>query len=106
MSGGQWDYKDQYEMQEVLAAIALDLREEYPKLSLIFSVLTSELPKLTHELDYDFSSDSLIEDKSKFDNEQSKKLLQQLGAITKLGELQVELDKLKKKILSTHQKKS
>lgn len=69
MSGGHWEY-EQYGMERVLKEIGRDGETilRFPKLAQIFRDLGEVLGEVVHDLDYDFSGDSSIDNDSQFEN--------------------------------------
>jgi len=76
MSGGHWDYQ-QYRTCDFLGEIAEDTHKRFPKLSQIHEDLSKLLSDVWHDLDWDFSGDSEIENDEEFE----KVFVEKLGKI-------------------------
>jgi len=76
MSGGHWDYQ-QYNTCEFLNDIAVDTYKRFPKLSQIHEDFSTLFAEVWHDLDWDFSGDSEIEDDEEFE----KVFVEKLGKI-------------------------
>lgn len=89
MSGGHWEYK-QYQVEELLSDIGRDpdVSNRFPKLAKVFSKMSKLLGEVIHELDWDLSADSSIDDDEKFDNNFIIKMQKIVGRSKELGELQ------------------
>lgn len=68
MSGGRWDY-GQHQMESFLLDVSRDpdVRKRFPNLASRLGDLASALGKIAHDLDWDLSEDSSIEDDAKFE---------------------------------------
>lgn len=68
MSGGHWNYR-QYSIRDNLTDVGRDgdVILRFPKLAHIIRNLGEVLEKIIHELDYDLSGDSSIDDDLKFE---------------------------------------
>lgn len=80
MSGGHWEYRDS-QISEILQTVGQDGKviQRFPKLAQVFRDLGEKLGDITHELDWDFSGDSMIEDDRKFELE----CLEEMAAVLK-----------------------
>ncbi len=78
MSGGHWNYCH-FQMMECIQNVADEgaVIKRFPKISQIFSELGVLLEDTIHELDYDFSGDSEIENDAVFE----KEFVENLGKI-------------------------
>jgi len=74
MSGGHWDYKD-IGMVETLEEISDTIKNDYPILSVMLKRLAKELEYITHQMDWDYSCDTIIEDRIAFEIESVHKIL-------------------------------
>lgn len=76
MSGGHWDYSG-YEIQRILERIGKDeeVSRRFPILSSVFVELADVLCNIEHELDYDLSDDTKLEDDAGFQAQAISKLL-------------------------------
>ena len=70
MSGGHWDYSG-FRIQMALEDIAEDeeVKKRFPNLAKALDLLGDALYDMEHELDYDLSSDSHIEDDEKWEKD-------------------------------------
>lgn len=70
MSGGHWDYK-QHDIRSILHDVAHDIsvKKRFPKLAKKLRRLGDELECIVHELDWDLSGDSTIEDDKYFEKD-------------------------------------
>lgn len=68
MSGGYWNYTG-FKIQQNLQSVAEDesVRERWPIISKIFSPLSDILYDIEHNMDWDLSGDSRIEEDESFD---------------------------------------
>jgi len=75
MSGGHWEYR-QYSVKDLLLDVGNDgkLFQRMPKLCQVFRSLAVLLDDTVHDLDWDLSSDTLIEDDEEFQSQFIKKL--------------------------------
>jgi hypothetical protein len=75
MSGGHWDYK-QFEVRDGLQMVGNDRQiiQKAPKIAQIYRSLATILEDNMHQMDYDLSGDSSIEDWKAFE----KKFIEQL----------------------------
>lgn len=75
MSGGHWEYR-QYSVKDLLLDVGNDgkLLQRMPKLCQVFRSLAVLLDDTVHDLDWDLSSDTLIEDDEEFQSQFIKKL--------------------------------
>ena len=75
MSGGHWEFR-QYSVKDLLLDVGNDgkLLQRMPKLCQVFRSLAVLLDDTVHDLDWDLSSDTLIEDDEEFQSQFIKKL--------------------------------
>ena len=75
MSGGHWEYR-QYSVKDLLLDVGNDgkLLQRMPKLCQVFRSLAVLLDDTVHDLDWDLSSDTLIEDDEEFQSQFIKRL--------------------------------
>lgn len=68
MSGGHWNYEG-FKLKDVLEQIGNDpsVKERFPRLSAIFPKLANVLYEIEHDLDWDLSNDSAIENDKTFE---------------------------------------
>ena len=68
MSGGHWGY-GQHQMESFMNDVARDpdVRARFPKLAARFEQLAGHIGKVAHDLDWDLSGDSSIEDDAAFE---------------------------------------
>ena len=98
MSGGHWNYENDYQLKDLLQNIARDLRDDYPQLASIFYILSATLPEITHEIDWDICGDSVIEDKDAFDKKSADKIRKLLKATKTVADLQKKINDAQKTI--------
>lgn len=70
MSGGHWNY-NQHTIRSILMDVATDskVKKRFPKLAKKLRHLGDELECIVHELDWDISGDSSIEDDKYFEKD-------------------------------------
>jgi len=75
MSGGHWEYR-QYSVKDLLLDVGNDgkLLQRMPKLCQVFRSLAVLLDDTVHDLDWDLSSDTLIEDDEEFQSQFIKRI--------------------------------
>ena len=75
MSGGHWEYR-QYSAKDLLLDVGNDgkLLQRMPKLCQVFRSLAVLLDDTVHDLDWDLSSDTLIEDDEEFQSQFIKRI--------------------------------
>ena len=86
MSGGHWDY-GQFRMQEVLEMVSRDSAVvlRFPKVAGVLSALATKLGSLVHELDYDISGDTTIDDERAWEDQALLTLAEALRADPSVG---------------------
>lgn len=80
MSGGHWDYS-QFKIRDALEDVGKDGRVllRFPKLSQIMRDFSTLFEQVIHDLDYDLSDDSYIDNDEKFE----QKFIEKIGKIVK-----------------------
>ena len=75
MSGGHWEYQ-QYKLKDILDQVKNDslTKKRFQKLSIVLGHLSDYLADIIHELDWDFSGDSIISNDQEFETLAIKKL--------------------------------
>lgn len=91
MSGGHWEYR-QYTAKDMLLDVGNDgqIIRRMPKLAQVFRDLGSYFDDVWHDLDWDLSSDALIEDDSVFEREFLEKMMSIIGKKCKFRIYEVE----------------
>lgn len=80
MSGGHWNYSN-HEIKEHLCEIGNDgyMIRRFPRLADIMHNLGVQLDDIIHEIDWDFSGDSSIDDDKEFEKKAIKMLIEALA---------------------------
>jgi len=75
MSGGHWDYC-QYRIEEYLDRVGTDgyVIMRFPKLAQVLRDLGVQLNSIVHDLDWDISGDTIIDNDKEFEEASIKKL--------------------------------
>jgi len=73
MSGGHWNYA-QHQVEEALQDVGDDAYRRWPETGRIFEALAKVVPQIMHDMDWDLSGDTCIEQDVKFDMECVEKL--------------------------------
>lgn len=94
MSGGHWDYEDS-RIVELLEKISNDgyVIKRFPALTVVLRTIGKTLGDIAHDLDWDLSGDSMIENDQQFEIESIKKLGQCLKLKLKIKTYEIEEEK-------------
>ena len=100
MRGGRWNYAGP-RIEEILTEMGNDTKTMYrfPRLSHILIELSVILYDIEHDLDWDFSGDSSIENDSDWETAFINKLREALGAKREIKDVLNSLDKLQDRLI-------